>query len=128
MSFFSRQLRRYAVYLWACLLSCVFVLSPTIPASAQTTVTWEDLQAQSTHLRNPYEHLTTTQTYQLSDLYQLREWIKVNQPEPESFERQELQRLEELFTAEGIDTYELLKEADEAKAYWAAQSRVTNTD
>ncbi|MEL6552991.1 MAG: DUF3299 domain-containing protein [Cyanobacteria bacterium J06621_11] len=128
MGFFPRRFRRYAAYLWACLLSCVFVLSSTAPASAQTTVTWEDLQAQSTHLRNPYEHLTTTQTYQLSDLYQLREWIKVNQPEPESFERQELQRLEELFAAEGIDTHELLKEADAAKAYWAAQSRVTNTD
>ncbi|MGD1898587.1 MAG: DUF3299 domain-containing protein [Phormidesmis sp.] len=128
MGFFSRRWRRYATYCWACLLSCVFVLSPIVPASAQTTVTWDDLKSQSTHLRNPYEHLTTTQTYQLSELYQLREWIKVNQPAPESLERKELQRLEALFVAEGMDTDELLKEADEARAYWAAQSRATNTD
>ena len=120
--------RRYAACLWACLLSCVFVLSSIPPALAQTTVTWEDLQAQSTHLRNPYEHLTTTQTYRLSGLYQLREWVKVNQPTPDSFERKELQRLEESFVAEGIDANELLKEADAARAYWAAQSRSTNAD
>ncbi|MEL7354347.1 MAG: DUF3299 domain-containing protein [Cyanobacteria bacterium P01_A01_bin.116] len=136
MDFFSRRSsygralpsRRYAAYLWACLLSCAFVLGPIFPASAQTTVTWEDLQTQSNHLRNPYEHLTTTQTYQLSGLYQLREWIKVNQPAPESFERKELQRLEDLFEAEGIDADELLKDADEARAYWSAQSRGTNAD
>ncbi|MEO0739947.1 MAG: transporter, partial [Cyanobacteria bacterium J06649_12] len=79
-------------------------------------------------LRNPYEHLTTTQTYQLSGLYQLREWIKVNQPAPESFERKELQRLEDLFEAVGIDAEELLHDADEARAYWSAQSRGTNAD
>ncbi len=120
--------QRYATYLCACLLSCVFTLSLMAPASAQTTVTWDDLQSHSTHLRNPYEHLTTTQTYQLSNLYQLREWIKVNQPAPESYERKELQRLEELFAAEGMDANELLKEADEARAYWAAQSSTTNAD
>ena len=120
--------RRYAVYLWACLLSCVFALSLIAPASAQTVVTWEDLQAQSTRLQNPYEHLTPTQTYQLSSLYQLRDWIEVNQPAPDSFEREELQRLEALFVAEGIDADELLKEADAARAYWAAHSRATNAD
>jgi len=128
IGFSSRQLRRYATYLWACLLSCAFALSPLTPAQAQTLVTWEDLQSQSTHLRNPYEHLTTTQTYQLSSLYQLREWVESNQPAPDSFEREELQRLEEVFLAEGIDANELLKEAEVARAYWAAKSRSTNAD
>ncbi len=128
MDFFSRRLRRYAVYLLACLLSFVLALGLIAPVSAQTTVTWRDLQSQSNHLHNPYEHLTATQTYQLSSLYQLREWVKDNQPAPESFERKELQRLEELFIAEGIDVDELLKEADEARAYWAEQSRATNAD
>ncbi|MEL6354585.1 MAG: DUF3299 domain-containing protein [Cyanobacteria bacterium J06627_28] len=128
MSFFSRRSRRYAAYFWGCMLSCIFALSLTGPASAQTAVTWEDLQLQSTSLRNPYEHLTTAQTYQLSDLYQLREWVKVNQPEPDSFERRELQRLEDVFIAEGIDADELLKDAEEARRYWAAQSRGTNAD
>ena len=128
MGFYLRQLRRYAAYFIACLLSCILVLSPIFPASAQTAVTWEDLQAQSTHLRNPYEHLTTEQTYRLSSLYQLREWADINQPEPDSFERQELQRLEDSFVTEGLDTDELLKEAEVAREYWAAQSRTTNTD
>ena len=128
MGFYFWRSRRYAAYLWACLLICVFVLSSIAPALAQTTVTWEDLQAQSNHLSNPYEHLTTTQTYRLSGLYQLREWVKVNQPTPDSYESKELQRLEESFVAEGIDANELLKEADAARAYWAAQSRSTNAD
>ena len=128
MGFFSRRSRRYAAYFWVCVLSCVFALSLTGPASAQTTLTWEDLQVQSTSLRNPYEHLTTAQTYQLSDLYQLREWIKVNQPAPDSFERKELQRLEDAFAAEDLDVDELLKDAEAARLYWAAQSRGTNAD
>ncbi len=128
MSFFPWRSRRYVAYLWACLLSCFLALSLISPVSAQTAVTWENLQSQSTHLRNPYEHLTTTQTYQLSSLYHLQEWVKVNQPAPESFERKELQRLEESLAAEGIDANELLKEADKAQAYWAAQSRATNAD
>ena len=128
MGFSFGRSHRHIAYLWACLLSFIFVLNPILPASAQTTVTWEDLQAQSTQLRNPYEHLTTPQTYQLSNLYQLREWVKVNQPAPDSVERRELQRLEDYFIAEGIDADELLKEADTARAYWSAKSRNTNTD
>lgn len=128
MGFFSQRSRRYAAYFWVCVLSCIFALSLTGPASAQTTVTWEDLQLQSTSLRNPYEHLTTAQTYQLSDLYQLREWVELNQPAPDSFERRELQRLEEAFAADGIDADELLKDAEEARLYWAAQSHGTNAD
>ena len=122
------RLRRYAAYFLACLLSCTLVLGSIAPTSAQTTVTWEDLQAQSTNLRNPYEHLTTAQTYQLSNLYQLREWVSVNQPAPDSYERKEIQRLEDFFAAEGINADELLKEAEVARAYWAAQSRMTNAD
>ncbi|MFK8185130.1 MAG: DUF3299 domain-containing protein [Phormidesmis sp.] len=132
MGFSLRRSRRYTSYLWAFILSCLFAFSlglvPVTPALAQNTVTWEDLKAQSTQLRNPYEHLTTTQTYQLSNLYQLREWIAVNQPEPDSFEKQELQRLEDALAADGIDANELLKDVDAAQAYWASQSRSTNAD
>ena len=128
MGFSFRRSRPYTTYIWAGLLSCIFLLSSSLPASAQTTVTWEDLQAQSTHLDNPYEQLTTPQTYRLSALYQLREWVKINQPAPDSFEKEELQRLEDSFVAEGIDANELLKEADAAREYWAAQGRSTNTD
>ena len=128
MGFSFRRSHSYKTYIWACLLSCFFLLSSSLPASAQTTVTWEDLQAQSTHLHNPYEQLTTPQTYRLSALYQLREWVKINQPAPDSFENEELQRLEESFVAEGIDADELLKEADAAREYWAEQGRSTNAD
>ena len=97
-------------------------------AVTQNAVTWEDLQSYSTQLRNPYEQLTTAQTYQLSNLYQLREWVEANQPEPDSYERKELQRLEDALAAEGIDANELLKEVEAAQAYWAAQSRTTNAE
>ena len=128
MGFSFRRSHHYIVYLWAFVLSCVLVFASTTPALAQTSLTWEDLQADSTRLRNPYEQLTTAQTYRLSDLYQLRDWVEINQPAPDSFEREELQRLEESFVAEGIDADELLEEADEAREYWAARSRATNTD
>jgi len=130
--FFGMRSRRYIArfwaYFWACFLSCAFVLSMITPALAQSTVTWEDLQAQSTQLRNPYEHLTTAQTYQLSELYQLRDWVEVNQPAADSWEVKNLQRLEALFAAEGMDTDELLKEAEVARKYWAAKARATNVD
>ena len=128
MGFSLRRSRRYVAYFWACLISCVFALSPIAPAMAQNTVTWEDLQTSATYLQNPYEHLTTGQTYQLSDFYQLREWVNANQPEPDSIERKELQRLEESLAADGINATELLKQVEAAQAYWAAQSRDTNPD
>ena len=123
-----RRSRRYIIYIVVCILSCVLALGSVHPAQAQSVLTWDDLQARSTQLRNPYEQLTTAQTYKLSNLYQLREWIEVNEPEPDSYERNELQRLEESLAAEGIDADELLKEVDAARAYWAAQSRTTNED
>ena len=128
MNLFSLRSRRHVVYLLICILSCLLVLCSAMPALAQTTVTWEDLQTHSAQLRNPYEQLTTAQTYQLSNLYQLREWVKANQPEPDSYERQELQRLEDLLAAEGLNVDELLKEAEVARAYWAQKSRATNSE
>ena len=126
MGFLSLRSQRYAAYFWACIISCILALSPIAPAQAQNTITWEDLQANTTHLQNPYEHLTTAQTYRLSDFYQLKEWVNANQPEPDSLERKELQRLEESLIAEGIDAAELLKQVESAQAYWSAQSRATN--
>ncbi|MEM6449163.1 MAG: DUF3299 domain-containing protein [Cyanobacteria bacterium P01_D01_bin.105] len=136
--FSRRRSQRYAAYLLAFILSITFALGSLAPALAQNsatqarieprTVTWEDLQSRATQLRNPYAHLTTAQTYRLSNLYQLREWIETNQPEPDSFERQELQRLEESLAADGIEATELLKEVEAAQAYWTAKSRTTNAD
>ncbi|MGI8935565.1 MAG: DUF3299 domain-containing protein [Phormidesmis sp.] len=97
-------------------------------ASAQSTVTWDDLQASETHLQNPYEHLTTTQTYRLSRLYQLKVWVEENQPASDSFEAQELQRLEQSFADEGLDTTALLTHVEAARAYWQSQSQLTNPD
>lgn len=101
---------------------------PVFPAMAQSAIAWEDLQAHSTHLRNPYEHLSTTQTFRLSSLYKLREWAKENQPAPDSVEAQEIQRLEKAFADEGLDPNALLVDADEARDYWRSQSQVTNPD
>ncbi len=75
-------------------LAVMMAFIPTSPAIAQSPITWDDLQAHSTHLTNPYDHLSSEQTYRLSSLYQLQEWAKENQPAPDSFEAQEIQRLE----------------------------------
>lgn len=128
MGYSYQRQRRYVAYFWAFVTSLAFALSPIAPALAQNTITWEDLQSQSTDLYNPYDHLTTAQTYQLSDLYQLREWIDATQPGPDSLERRELKRLENSLAADGIDADELLKEVEAAEAYWSAQSRTTNSD
>ena len=112
--------------LWGCALVVMMVSIPISPAMAQSAIAWDDLQAHSTHLRNPYEHLSTEQTYRLSSLYQLREWVKENQPPPDSLEAQEIQRLEKVFADEGLDPTALLSDADEARAYWRSQSQITN--
>ena len=95
---------------------------------AQSAITWDDLQSHSTHLSNPYEQLTTDQTYRLSSLYELKEWVKEKQSGPDSFDIQEIQRLEQSFVDEGLDSAELLTQVDEARAYWQAQSQITNPD
>ncbi|MEO1447809.1 MAG: transporter, partial [Cyanobacteria bacterium J06635_11] len=104
-------------------MSVLMAVIPAAPAAAQSTITWEDLQAQSTHLRNPYEQLNEDQTFRLSSLYQLREWTKDNPPAPDSIEAKEIQRLEQTFADEGIDPDALLVHVDEAQAYWRSQAQ-----
>jgi len=95
---------------------------------AQTAITWEDLQSHSTHLSNPYEQLTPDQTYRLSSLYELKEWVKEKKSGPDDFDIQEIQRLEKSLVDEGLDSTELLTQVDEARAYWQAQSQITNPE
>lgn len=128
MGLWHQRWRSSGSYLCAFLLGCLLTLAPMASASAQSTVTWDDLQASETHLQNPYEHLTTKQTYRLSSLYQLKVWVEENQPASDSFEAQELQRLEQSFADEGLDTTALLAHADAARAYWQSQSQLTNPD
>ena len=116
----------------AFLLSCALIIGLEcllpLPAIAQSAITWDDLQAHSTHLKNPYEQLTQEQTYQLSSLYQLKEWVKENQPAPDSYEVEEIQRIEQSFVDDGLDTNKLLIHVDDARAYWRSQSKITNPD
>lgn len=101
---------------------------PTLPVSAQSLITWDDLKAQSTGLKNPYEHLSANQTYRLSSLFQLQHWIAQNQAAPDSKEAQEVKRLERSLTDEGLDVKALLAQVDQAQAYWRSQSQTTNPD
>ena len=127
--FFSSRL---GALLLGFVLAVVIAFIPTSPAIAQAPITrpitWDDLQAQSTHLTNPYAHLSTVQTYRLSSLYQLKEWAKENQPAPDSFEMQEIERLEQSFVDEDIDTAALLTRVSEARDYWRSHSQTTNPD
>ncbi|MEM9136740.1 MAG: DUF3299 domain-containing protein [Cyanobacteria bacterium P01_F01_bin.42] len=95
---------------------------------ANGAITWKDLQSHSTHLSNPYAQLTREQTHRLSSLYQLKEWIKKNQPAPGSNEIIEAQRLEKSFIDENLDSEILLAQANNARTYWRSQSQVTNPD
>ncbi|MEO1389895.1 MAG: DUF3299 domain-containing protein [Cyanobacteria bacterium J06634_6] len=128
LSFLGLQRSRLSALLLGFVMSVLMAVIPAAPAAAQSTITWEDLQAQSTHLRNPYEHLSEDQTFRLSSLYQLREWTKDNPPAPDSIEAKEIQRLEQTFADEGIDPDSLLVHVDEAQAYWRSQAQTTNSD
>ena len=117
---------------WRWLIGCTLVVlmtfAPASPVTAQASITWDDLQSQTTELRNPYEHLSTDQTYRLSSLYKLREWAKEEQLPPDSFEVQEIERLEQSFVEEGLNTDELLVHAEEARAYCQSRYQVKNSD
>lgn len=128
LSFLGLQRSRLSALLLGFVMSVLMAVIPAAPAAAQSTITWEDLQAQSTHLRNPYEQLSEDQTFRLSSLYQLREWTKDNPPAPDSIEAKEIQRLEQTFADEGIDPDALLVHVDEAQAYWRSQAQTTNSD
>ncbi|MEL7330203.1 MAG: DUF3299 domain-containing protein [Cyanobacteria bacterium J06559_1] len=128
LSFLGLQRSRLSALLLGFVMSVLMAVIPAAPAAAQSTITWEDLQAQSTHLRNPYEQLNEDQTFRLSSLYQLREWTKDNPPAPDSIEAKEIQRLEQTFADEGIDPDALLVHVDEAQAYWRSQAQTTNSD
>ncbi len=118
--------RRWLAYSCAFLLGCILTLLPTLPAAAQSVITWEDLAAQPTGLTNPYEHLTPDQTHLLSNLYQLQQWLKDNQATPTPQQTEEVERLENALAAEGLDVESLLAQVDQAQAYFQAQSQATN--
>ncbi|MEO0771505.1 MAG: DUF3299 domain-containing protein, partial [Cyanobacteria bacterium J06649_4] len=91
-------------------------------------ITWDDLQSSSTQLRNPYEHLSETQTFRLSTLYKLKAWAEENPPAPDSIEAEEIRQLEQSFADEGLDADALLVHAEDARAYWQSKSQATNAD
>ena len=119
---------RLRSFLLGCALIILVALIWAFPAMAQSAITWDDLRSHSTHLSNPYEQLTTEQTYRLSSLYQLKEWVKENPSAPDSYEVKEIQRLEQSFEDEGLDTSEMLIHVDDARAYWRSQRKITNPD
>ena len=121
-----RWARRWLAYSCALLSGCILTLLLTLPVSAQNVITWEDLAVQSTALTNPYEHLTTEQTFRLSNLYQWRQWLAENPVAPDSPQAKDLERLERSLTAEGLDIEALLTQVDQAQAYFQAQSQTTN--
>ncbi|EDX86994.1 transporter, NiCoT family, putative [Synechococcus sp. PCC 7335] len=128
LSSFALWCSRLSALFFVFVLALLMAIIPAAPVRAQEAISWDDLQAHSTHLRNPYEHLSEAQTYRLSSLYQLKEWTKENPSAPESIEAKEIQRLEQTLAAEGLDTDALLVHADEARAYWRSQSQITNPD
>ncbi len=119
---------RWSAYFCALLLSCALTMMPTLPVSAQSVITWDDLESQSTSLKNPYEHLSADQTYRLSSLFQLQHWVEENRAAPESKEVQEVKRLERSLTDEGLEVKALLAQVEQAQAYWRSQSQTTNPD
>lgn len=119
-------LTRISTILISCALFILMAFCLALPAMAQTAITWDDLQSHSTHLSNPYKQLTSDQTYRISTLYQLKEWVQENQPAPDSYEVKEIQRLEKMFAEEGVEPSKLLLQVDEARAYWESQSQITN--
>ena len=124
----SRFHSRLRAFCLGCTLIVLLVFCWTLPAMAQSEITWDDLQSQSTHLQNPYEELTKEQTYRLSSLYQLKEWVKGSQTSADSFEAKEIKRLEQSFIDEGLDTSQLLNQVEDAKAYLQSQSTTTNSE
>lgn len=124
----ARRWRRWGAYVCALLLGCLLTMVPTLPASAQSVITWDDLESQSTSLKNPYEHLSSDQTYRLSSLFQLQHWIEENQPKPDSKEAQEVERLARSLADQGLDVEALLAQVEQAQAYWRSQSQTTNAN
>ena len=96
-------------------------------AQAQTPLTWENLQPQTT-LQNPYAHLTSEQTYDVAALSRLEAWVEETQAALDSREAQERSRLEAKLQAQGLDVAALLAQVDQAKAYWEHQSSTINTE
>ena len=125
--FGARRAWRGCTYVLVLLLACLLTQLPTFPAAAQNLVTWEDLAAQSTALTNPYAHLTTGQTYRLSQFYKWQQWLAESPEPPTSKQAEEIARLERSLTEEGLDVEALLTQVDQAQAYFRAQSRATNT-
>ena len=122
----ARRWRRQLTYSCALLLGCILTLLLTLPASAQSLITWEDLAAQSTVPTNPYEHLTMRQAYRLSNLYQLQQRLRDSQATPTRQQTEEIERLKRSLTIEGLDAEALLAQVNQAQAYSQAQSQATN--
>ncbi|MEM6867157.1 MAG: DUF3299 domain-containing protein [Cyanobacteria bacterium P01_C01_bin.121] len=125
---FSLRISRLSALIMGFVLAVLIAMVPAAPATAQSAITWDDLQAHSTHLSNPYEHLSEEQTYRLSSLYKMRDWAKVNSPAPDSIEAEEIEWLEQYFIEEGLDVDALLVHADDARTYWQSRSQTTNAD
>lgn len=110
--------------LWA---SFWLVLCLASPVTAQTVLTWEDLQPSENTLVNPYAHLSLEQTYDLTTVARLQTWVEENQAAPDSLEVRELARLNRKLREQNLDVPTLLSQADEAQTYWDQQSQSTNS-
>ena len=113
-----------------CCLSPVFawLCSVALTTSAQTLITWEDLQPPITSLQDPYAQLSIEQTYDLATLARLQVWVQENAASSDSLEVQEILRLEQRLQEQGLDVAMLLSQVDQARQYWRRQSQGINPE
>ena len=119
--------RHWGRYVGLFIASFCLVWGLATSALAQTSLAWEDLQPSTTTLQNPYDHLSTEQTYDLATLARLRIWVEENQVSPDSLEAQEILRLDNKLKDQDLDVETLLSQVDQAQAYWQQQSQSTNS-
>ncbi len=82
-------IKRWSRYIGLLILSFCLVWGLGASVSAQSRLTWNDLQPPETTTENPYAHLSTEQTYDLATLARLQTWVDENQAPSDSLEAQE---------------------------------------
>jgi nickel/cobalt exporter len=120
--------KRWGRYGMLFIFSVGLVCSLALATSAQTLITWEDLQPSVISLQDPYAQLAIEQTYDLATLARLQAWVQENKASPDSLEAQEALRLEQRLRDQGLDVTALLAQVDQARLYWQQQSQGANAD
>ena len=108
--------------------SFCLVCSVALTTSAQTLITWKDLQPPTNSLQDPYAQLSIEQTYDLATLARLQVWVQENDASPDGLEAREILRLEQRLQEQGLDVAMLLSQVDQARQYWRRQSQGVNPE